>query len=223
MNCIAPSIYKRRNPQATVFYQVVQNTFLEWSGNYSLRHDEVLPAYVEKEFNDYFKCGILAHGFARAYCASCGSDFIVGFSCKKRGVCPSCNTKHMTSITMHLLEKVLPKLLLRQWGQSVPKWLRYHLKKDAALASQVLRIFINEIEKQLKKSCDGITDDAKLGALMILTATELFDNLAKLIPPPHRHRHHYHGVLAPINCIKIKKRSQKLKFCVDSEVRCLAK
>ncbi len=32
---------------------------------------------------------------------------------------------------------------------------------------------------------------------MILSATELFDNLAKLIPPPHRHRHHYHGVLAP--------------------------
>lgn len=32
---------------------------------------------------------------------------------------------------------------------------------------------------------------------LILRATELFDNLAKLIPPPHRHRHHYHGVLAP--------------------------
>ncbi len=32
---------------------------------------------------------------------------------------------------------------------------------------------------------------------LILSATTLFDNLAKLIPPPHRHRHHYHGVLAP--------------------------
>ena len=30
-----------------------------------------------------------------------------------------------------------------------------------------------------------------------LTATKLFDNLSKLIPPPRRHRHHYHGVLAP--------------------------
>jgi hypothetical protein len=30
-----------------------------------------------------------------------------------------------------------------------------------------------------------------------LSATELFDNLSKLIPPPRRHRHHYHGVLAP--------------------------
>ncbi len=32
---------------------------------------------------------------------------------------------------------------------------------------------------------------------LILSATALFDNLANLIPPPHRHRHHYHGVLAP--------------------------
>ncbi len=31
---------------------------------------------------------------------------------------------------------------------------------------------------------------------MILTAIELFDSLAKLIPPPRRHRHHYHGVLS---------------------------
>jgi hypothetical protein len=29
-----------------------------------------------------------------------------------------------------------------------------------------------------------------------LTATELLDKLAQLIPPPRRHRHHYHGVLA---------------------------
>lgn len=30
-----------------------------------------------------------------------------------------------------------------------------------------------------------------------LTAIELLDKLAQLIPPPRRHRHHYHGVLAP--------------------------
>ncbi len=58
----------------------------------------------------------------------------------------------MIFITTHLLEEVLPKLPLRQWVLSVPKWLRYHLTKDAALASQVLRIFIDEIEKQLKKA-----------------------------------------------------------------------
>ena len=43
---------------------------------------------------------------------------------------------------------------------------------------------------------------------MNLSATELFDNLSKLIPPPRRHRHHYHGVLAPNS----PHRSQVIKF-----------
>jgi len=33
--------------------------------------------------------------------------------------------------------------------------------------------------------------------LMSMTAPELLEKLSHLIPPPHRHRHHYHGVLAP--------------------------
>ena len=32
---------------------------------------------------------------------------------------------------------------------------------------------------------------------MTLTPLELIDQLAALIPPPMRHRHRYHGVLAP--------------------------
>ena len=35
------------------------------------------------------------------------------------------------------------------------------------------------------------------GTPLNLTATELLGKLAQLIPPPRRHRHHYHGVLAP--------------------------
>jgi hypothetical protein len=32
---------------------------------------------------------------------------------------------------------------------------------------------------------------------LTLTPLELIDHLAALIPPPRRHRHRYHGVLAP--------------------------
>ena len=60
------------------------------------------------------------------------------------------------------------------------------------------------ISERLKSSADGEhleywfkkpspTGELKLG----LTALELLDKLAQLIPPPRKHRHHYHGVLAP--------------------------
>ena len=41
-----------------------------------------------------------------------------------------------------------------------------------------------------KPTADGQT-------ILLLKPTELLDKLAQLIPPPKRHRHHYHGVLAP--------------------------
>jgi hypothetical protein len=43
----------------------------------------------------YLECGIFAHGFARAWCHDCGHDYFVAYSCKGRGVCPSCNTRRM--------------------------------------------------------------------------------------------------------------------------------
>jgi len=83
-----------------------------------------VPDYVEKEFRSYLTCGILAHGFARARCASCGYDFLVAFSCKGRGACPSCNAKRMAQTAAHLVDHVFPHVPVRQWVLSVPKRLR---------------------------------------------------------------------------------------------------
>ncbi len=52
-----------------------------------------LPRYVERDFARYLECGVLAHGFARVRCESCKDELLVAFSCKGRGVCPSCNAK----------------------------------------------------------------------------------------------------------------------------------
>ena len=58
----------------------------------------------------YFDCGILAHGFARARCAACGHDFLIAYSCKCRGVCPSCTTRRMVKTAAHLADHVIPRL-----------------------------------------------------------------------------------------------------------------
>jgi len=51
----------------------------------------------------------------------------------------------------------------------VPKWIRYFLARDSGLASQVLRIFIYEIQKQLKISAGkNISDDVKVGAISFI-------------------------------------------------------
>jgi hypothetical protein len=80
-----------------------------------------VPGYVEDELRGYLECGLLCFGFARARWAGCGQGFVVAFSCKGRGVCPSCNGRHMAQTAAHLVDHVIPPVPVRQWVISVPK------------------------------------------------------------------------------------------------------
>jgi hypothetical protein len=44
-----------------------------------------LPRFVVSEFERYLGCGMLADGFARVRCASCGDEMLVALSCWSAG------------------------------------------------------------------------------------------------------------------------------------------
>jgi hypothetical protein len=110
-----------------------------------------VPQYVEGEFRRYLECGILAHGFARARCGECGHDFLIAFSCKGRGVCPSCNARRMVETAAHLVDQVFPPLPVRQWVLAVPKRLRHFLQRDPEALGAVLHILLRVIEARLRE------------------------------------------------------------------------
>jgi hypothetical protein len=68
--------------------------------------------------------------------------------------------------------------------------LRYCARPPFALERLERRDAERVIYRLPKPQHDGIT-------ALTLTPLELIDHLAALIPPPRRHRHRYHGVLAP--------------------------
>jgi len=68
-------VYRRRQPEKTVLYRVIQEHFESWLLNYDNQRDEHLPGYVECIIRKHLQCGILAYAFARARCTSCGHDF----------------------------------------------------------------------------------------------------------------------------------------------------
>ena len=82
-------------------------------------------------------------------CDDCGHDYFVAYSCKGRGVCPSCNTRRMVETAAHLTDHVFPRLPVRQWVLSVPKRLRYYMQRDGAVLNMVLRIFLRVIAQSL--------------------------------------------------------------------------
>jgi hypothetical protein len=47
-----------------------------------------LPDYVEREFEEYLKCGLLEHGVLRVRCDTCHAEHLVAFSDQEGGVFP---------------------------------------------------------------------------------------------------------------------------------------
>ena len=94
---------------------------------------------------EHLACGILAHGFARVRCTSCGEELLVAFSCKGRGFCPSCTTRRMQGTATHLLDRVLPYVPMRQWVLSLPRWARFLLARDPRLITRALDIALRTI------------------------------------------------------------------------------
>src|SRR6266446_7779425 len=88
---------------------------------------------------------VLACGFLRLKCESCGKERLLPLSCKGRSVCPSCCGRRMVDTAAHLVDRVFPRVPVRQWVLSFPHDLRYRLAYDASLVTDVLGIFTSTI------------------------------------------------------------------------------
>jgi hypothetical protein len=104
-----------------------------------------VPPFVERDLRAYLECGILACGFVRLYCQSCGRDRLLALSCKSRAVCPSCCGRRMADTAAHLVDRVFPEVPVRQWVLSLPFALRYRLAYDSSLLTAVLQSFIRTL------------------------------------------------------------------------------
>lgn len=141
--------YERHRPEETVLYRTVE---AHWPA-FRERAEEAggLPRFVVREVEEYLRCGLLEHGFVRVGCAGCGFERLVGFSCKRRGFCPSCLGRRMADTAIHLVEKVIPEVPIRQWVCSLPWRLRVLLGYDRKLCAEVLEAFVLELSCSLKR------------------------------------------------------------------------
>ena len=141
----APASYRCRRPEKMLWYRIVQMHLETWLV-LTKSQFELPPLYAIQAFRRFLECGILAFGFARARYKECGHDFLVAFSCKGRGICPSCNTRRMVETAAHLVDHVFPTLPVRQWVLSVPK-------PVLSLTKGVYAIFCNAMRPCKAQSC----------------------------------------------------------------------
>ena len=140
-----PRGYHRREPEKTVLYQAVQAHLATFLAELREVDERGLPRYVELEFARYLACGILSEGFTRVRCDGCGNDFLVAFSCKSSGICPSCTARRAHEVAAHLVQHVLPRVPERQWEFSFPRRIRWHLGNDPDLMASALNMFLRAL------------------------------------------------------------------------------
>jgi ribosomal protein S27E len=59
-------------------------------------------------FERFLRCGDPHFGFLRLRCETCDHERLLPFSCKTRGLCPSCGKRRATDWALRFVEEVLP-------------------------------------------------------------------------------------------------------------------
>jgi ribosomal protein S27E len=80
------------SPRNHFVYQLVERYSSEFTANFA-EQGKYLPKYVEREFDEFLRCGSLEFGFLRVLCGDCKHEKLVEFSCKLRGFCPICGAR----------------------------------------------------------------------------------------------------------------------------------
>ena len=97
-----------------------------WQG----RWDRAVAAYLD--------CGLFESGFAVVRCPVCKAEYHVAFSCRCRGLCPSCSAKRVAIFSELLEHRILADVPHAQWVFSIPKMLRpYFLYRRSGAAPGV--------------------------------------------------------------------------------------
>lgn len=130
------NVYTPRRPTETALYQLVY----EYRTEFEYRWDDlfqhkygILRKAVLDAFDAYLNCGTFAHGCARICCDYCNHSELLAFSCKRRGLCPSCDVKRAHIFAEHTHQNILLAYPHNHTVWTIPKRLRPFFKFNRKL------------------------------------------------------------------------------------------
>ncbi len=180
-------IYRRRKPQETSLWKLLEHYFLEFEERYDDLFQQQYGFYrpvISHVVQKYLECGDLSEGFARIKCPDCHHEYILAFSCRGRWFCPSCHAKKVVQFGHHLKETVLYPVPHRQYVFSVPKILRRFFFYNRKLLGKLSQCAVKSLTKFFQ-----LTLCKKTGIPGVVVAIQTFGDYARWHP-------HLHGLVA---------------------------
>jgi hypothetical protein len=111
-------IYRPRDPRKTGLWGLLDTLYERVKGQWEER--------FERQYG--FWRGLadeaVARYFARVKCRRCPQEFLVAFSCRGRGLCPSCGAKRAAELAAFLVDEVVEDVGHAQWVFTVRRCYR---------------------------------------------------------------------------------------------------
>jgi len=122
-------VYRPRDPRKTPLWGLLDTLYERVKGEWEERFERRYGFWrglADGAVARYLDCGVWENGFARIRCRKCPEEFLVAFSCRGRGLCPSCGAKRAAEVAAFLRDEVVEEVGHAQWVFTVPKMLRVY-------------------------------------------------------------------------------------------------
>jgi len=155
-------VYRPRRPRASPLWKCVQDHFSQFRAEYPDRYAAKcgpLRPVVDDVIQRFACCGDLHEGFARVRCPDCRLEYLLAFSCKTRGFCPSCQQRRTVQTAQMLVEDVFAIVPRCHYVLSLPVALRTFFQRDRSLLKNLCRL-ANESLREWMQTALNETDAA---------------------------------------------------------------
>ena len=121
----------------------MEELFRVWDDRFPERYGP-LPARVRELLERFLECGDPHFGFARLRCVNPAchkkEERLVPYSCRSRGLCPSCGQRRSIEWAERMVEEVLPLVPYRQLVFTIPVTLRKAFLFDRSPYGELCRV-----------------------------------------------------------------------------------
>jgi transposase-like zinc-binding protein/putative transposase len=176
------------NPLKEIVEEHLEELFQRWEARFAADLGPLHPR-VKKLFESFTRCGDLHFGFLRIRCLNpdCTQkgELLLPYSCKARGLCPSCGQRRAIEWAERMVEEVLPRVPYRQLVFTIPRRLRKYFLFDRSLYGDLCRAAYASTRDYLRKLAPGGFPTLKRAVPAMVVVPQSFGDL--LVHHPHAH------------------------------------
>jgi hypothetical protein len=129
-------------PRTTPLFQLVEQHYDDvkslWEDRFENAHGR-WRGFTDTVVARYLDCASPLCGFARLRCDTCHGERLLLFSCRQRGICPSCDAKRAAAFAAFLNDDVFENVPHAMWVLTISKMLRVYFLHHRELLGELSR------------------------------------------------------------------------------------